>query len=404
METKLTTISKKNEIRERIQLEAGNEAKLHHRCGLAISMGVGKTRIALQNMMALQLENNSSTSPSEKLKFLVVIPRVKIEKAYKDELELLSWTGELDITYTTYRSIPKQILSNFAKIYLDECHSLTWSVELPLKFYNGPILGLTGTPPSYPKSEKGHMVKTYCPIVYTYMTDEAVDDEVLNKFKMFVHPISLNPTSQSFIIKYKNGGQKRTSEMEDYISHSKNIEFGGDGSFQHKQMARIYRLSSMKKYSSKINYLTHNLIPRLAKGNFKYLIFCNTQEQADLLADPRIGSYHANNKDSEENYNRFCKLDKGYMTCVDQIKEGVTIPGLNSVVIMHAYGNERNASQKIGRMLRLSPEDTAIGHILMYRDTVDQTWVKAALSKFHHERLKLFLPETNQSYPLMTSI
>jgi hypothetical protein len=54
---------------------------------------------------------------------------------------------------------------------------------------------------------------------------------------------------------------------------------------------------------------------------------------------------------------------------------------------MHAYGNERKASQRIGRMLRLNPDDTAIIHILCYENTVDETWVKAALEGFDQSKI-----------------
>jgi superfamily II DNA or RNA helicase len=54
---------------------------------------------------------------------------------------------------------------------------------------------------------------------------------------------------------------------------------------------------------------------------------------------------------------------------------------------MHAYGNERKASQRIGRLLRLNPDDKAIIHILCYKDTVDEKWVKDALEGFDQSKI-----------------
>jgi superfamily II DNA or RNA helicase len=54
---------------------------------------------------------------------------------------------------------------------------------------------------------------------------------------------------------------------------------------------------------------------------------------------------------------------------------------------MHAYGNERKASQRIGRLLRLNPDDKAIVHILCYKDTIDEKWVKDALSGFDENKI-----------------
>ena len=54
---------------------------------------------------------------------------------------------------------------------------------------------------------------------------------------------------------------------------------------------------------------------------------------------------------------------------------------------MNAYGNERKASQRIGRLLRLNPQDKAIVHILCYTGTVDERWVKEALEGFDQGKI-----------------
>ena len=65
-----------------------------------------------------------------------------------------------------------------------------------------------------------------------------------------------------------------------------------------------------------------------------------------------------------------------------QLSEGVNIPDLRVGIIWHAFGNERKAAQRIGRLLRLSPDQTATLHLLMYQDTVDEQWVDQALAAF----------------------
>jgi hypothetical protein len=54
---------------------------------------------------------------------------------------------------------------------------------------------------------------------------------------------------------------------------------------------------------------------------------------------------------------------------------------------MHAYGNERKAAQRIGRLLRLNPDEKAIVHILCYMGTVDERWVKEALETFDQSKI-----------------
>ena len=54
---------------------------------------------------------------------------------------------------------------------------------------------------------------------------------------------------------------------------------------------------------------------------------------------------------------------------------------------MHAYSNNRKTAQKLGRLLRLNPDDTAGVHVLCYRRTVDEEWVKSALSHLNQEKI-----------------
>ncbi len=78
--------------REEIQKKA-LEIGLHYkRAGLAISMGVGKTRIAIQHLQRCY---------NPFIKALVVIPKLSVADAWKDELEkidLLSLESHLTFT------------------------------------------------------------------------------------------------------------------------------------------------------------------------------------------------------------------------------------------------------------------------------------------------------------------
>ena len=64
---------------------------------------------------------------------------------------------------------------------------------------------------------------------------------------------------------------------------------------------------------------------------------------------------------------------------------------------MHAYGNERKSAQRIGRLLRLNPDETATCHILCYKGTVDEKWVTNALSEFDDSKIKYYDP-LNKTY------
>jgi superfamily II DNA or RNA helicase len=124
----------------------------------------------------------------------------------------------------------------------------------------------------------------------------------------------------------------------------------------------------------------------------KCIVFANTQKQADKMCP---WSYHSGNKNSQDNLELFSdgRIDK--LSCVLQLSEGVTIPGLKQGIIMHAYGNERKTAQRIGRLLRLNPTETATCHILCYKDTIDEKWVTQALKGFDQSKIKFYNPLDN---------
>jgi superfamily II DNA or RNA helicase len=119
----------------------------------------------------------------------------------------------------------------------------------------------------------------------------------------------------------------------------------------------------------------------------KCIIFCNTQDQADKMCEH---SYHSNNPDSEDNLEKFKKGDIYKLSCVMQLNEGVNIPYLREGIIMHSYGNERKANQRIGRLLRLNPTETSTVHILCYAGTVDEKWVVEALKDLDKEKITYY--------------
>ena len=140
------------------------------------------------------------------------------------------------------------------------------------------------------------------------------------------------------------------------------------------------RMKAMMEYPSKEKY-TKKLMESIST---KCIVFANTQAQADRLCNY---SYHSGNKESEDNLILFKEGKINKLSTVLQLSEGVNIPNLRQGIIMHAYGNERKSSQRIGRLLRLNPDEKAIVHILCYVDTIDEKWVTEALEGFDQTKV-----------------
>jgi superfamily II DNA or RNA helicase len=365
--------SKRNEI----QNEAFNICMKHHRTGLAISVGVGKTRIGIRHIKYM-LDKSTTLFP----KVLVVAPKKSIFESWKNEFKELKLENLLEhVEFVTYRSLPKKNPASYDSVYLDECHNLTPS-HLPfLSEYKNNIVGLTGTPPRYKNSKRGQIIQVYCPIRYSYITDDAVEDGVLNDYTIVVHPIQLSERKNFPVTNKKTGGVFYTTEVDNYKYWENRISMAGPGKPQ--MMTRVMRMKAMMEYRSKEDY-AKDLLNMI---DDKCIIFANTTDQADRLSEY---SYHSKNNDSKENLEKFGTGEIDSLSCVLQISEGVNIPNLKSAIILHAYGNEKKLMQRLGRLMRLKPDEKATIHILMFEGTQDQNWVEQALADFDQSKIVYF--------------
>lgn len=315
--------------REIIQKEALEEAIKHKRCTLAISMGVGKTRMGIQH-----LQKNYHAF----IKALVVIPKLSIKKSWLDELEKMDIQSLANhIEFVTYISLNKKNPNEYDIVYLDECHNLLETHDSFLSNFKGKILGLTGTPPVKKFTEKYKMVQKYCPVKYNFSIDDATDSSILNDYKIVIHELELSKL-KTLKKKKKDGGHWYTSEYDDYMYLCQKLATA-NGSKQ-IQMASIFRMRGIMEYNTKELYVKSLLL----NIKEKCIVFANTQDQADKICKH---SYHSNNINSEDNLQKFNDGRITQMSCVLQLSEGITIPNLKQGIIMHAYGNERKTAQRI---------------------------------------------------------
>jgi len=349
-----------------IQLEALAATDGRQRCSVVLGTGVGKTLVGLNHM-------DRNTTPL--MKCLVVAPKRSIFTSWKDDAEKFNKQYLIGrMVFTTYLSLNKHNPADYDVLYLDESHSLLDSHRSFLENYKGKILGLTGTPPKHKNSEKGRLCQEFCPTIFTFKADDAIENGILNDYKIIVHEIDLG-TATNYQVTMKNKSFL-TSEQQNYTYWSRRIEAGSGN----MHMLRVMRMKAMMEYPSKERYAKI----LFSSINSKCILFANTQDQADRLCDH---SYHSNNSRSEDNLEKF-KIGKILkLSTVLQLNEGVNISNLRQGIIMHAYGNERKAAQRIGRLLRLNPDDKAVVHILCYIGTIDEKWVKEALEGFDQTKI-----------------
>jgi superfamily II DNA or RNA helicase len=351
----------------------------YNRSTAALGTGIGKTRTGLLFLEHhYQLKLKTTLFP---LKILIVAPKKVLFAEWAKEIKQWKFDHLLDnITFSTYISLTKHDPIEYDLVVFDECHSIKESHLSFLTNYSGIILGLTGTPPVNEYTEKYKIIQKYLPVVYTYLVDDAIDDNILNDYHIYVHELHLGK-EQNVEVKLKNKPSFFTTEKDNYAYWTNRLL----SSFypKEKQMNNIMRMKALMTYPSKELY-AKKLINHVSKSGEKLIVFANTQEQADKLSK---FSYHSNNSESEDNLNKFKSGEIKILSSVMQLSEGVNIPDLKQCIIMHAYGNERKSNQRLGRMVRLSPDDKAVIHILCFKGTVDEDWVNSALSALDSNKI-----------------
>lgn len=359
-------------LRDKLQQEALIEACRFRRSGLNLSVGFGKTKIGL-----MYLERAGGNT-------LIVVPKLDIIKSWKDDAVKFGLEDVVDrCTFTTYLSLHKYSPKDYQNLILEEAHNTKYSHERFLSEFEGNILGLTGTPPVWKNSEKGQMMVKYYPIRYTYSTDEAVEDNILNDYSIYVHFIPLS-TTKDLKIEYTKGGKRShfyTSEKDQYDYASRQIDTAITD--KQKMYANINRINKLKQFNSKEHY-TLALTEQINQEE-KVIIFCNTIEQAEKMC-----TYAHHSKLKESPLEDFKQGHITRLSCVEQLSEGINIPNLKHAVLMHTYsGSSPKAKQKFGRLMRLPTDQTATIHILCYENTVDERWVYDNLKNFNKEKIKL---------------
>lgn len=318
---------------------------------VAIGTGVGKTRLCLID---------AKFHYQDKL-FLVVGPKLSVKQTWEDEIKKWGFEG-INFEFVTYRSLNTKNPKDYAGVYLDECHNILSIHENFLKRFNKRIVGITGSPPTYKKGSKYLLLEKYCPIRFEYLANDAINDQILNKCRFIIHYLDLS--ERKFFVNNKFP----VTEIKAYKYWSDKIveAIENNESDNTLKKLRVMRMKSMENYPTKMYYVKY-LITRIKK---KCIIFTPLKSQADFISKH---SYHSSNPDSLDNLDKFKKGEINYLSCVNQLSEGINIPGLEVGIITHNYANPTKTIQKIGRLLRLNPDKVSDIHILCFKNTVDES-------------------------------
>lgn len=125
------------------------------------------------------------------------------------------------------------------------------------------------------------------------------------------------------------------------------------------------------------------LISKL-KDKKKFICFCTSIDQAELLGGDK--AIHSNNKDNFKILDDFQNNKIKELYCIDKIKEGSNLNGIEAGIIIQLDGKELPFIQKHGRVLR---SDNPIQFIFYFKNTRDVEYLSNILNNINKEYVQI---------------
>lgn len=359
------------------------------KCTLVLSTGFGKSKVAIDIIKYKQphtvyifVNSDHLKTNSWKKEFI----KYGLEDYYNNNV--------ITETYqTAYKWTEDNIPDKDAFIIMDEADFAADVPEFSKVFYTFKdynILALTG----FITESKKLWFEIHCPVLFTYTSEEAQDDGVLNKIRFTFVKYDLSKNPKDITVTYKKAG------IEKSFSQSENSAYAyAEEKFIKAIVAKsmlmdkfAYGEIPMEEYERKISQadylinkassdrrdlLLHSiasaekvklLISYLLKENpdSKIIIFSKRNEQSLKICGP--DNVYNGTLDKKALQSKITDFEQGtikFLGVCDKINRGANIENLNIGILESFFGSDTNAVQRFGRLMRLDPNEIADLFILL---------------------------------------
>jgi len=316
----------------------------------------------------------------EKKKSLLVVPTEKLrDRNWKEEFK--TW-NKLDVfnkyvDVCCYASLKNIDLSLYHIVALDECHNITINnVQVfKLHYERLKILCLTATEPR--EDEKKHILYDMlkCTVIYRLTLKEAILKGIVAPLKIFVHELQLS-TEKCYPVKYKDKttGLEKTfyqSELEMYNYIDKRLY----NKLNPTKFDYLFRAKFI--YNSKTKTMYAKKLITSIPSNKRIIVFSQSISQIEELLQEVFHS-----KVNDKYYNLFIEEKINRLGVVNSLNEGDNIKNLDIGILVQINSNPKNLFQRIGRILRYRKNHTAIIHLIILKNTVDEIWYQDILRDY----------------------
>ena len=307
----------------------------------------GKTKIALSAVNLIEATKLISV-PSE---FIIDSWKAECKKWHIDETQF---------DFCCHASLHKQ--EHYDILIIDEIHSAISDIRIEgiKQIKPDRIIGLSGSMSS--KAKEVLKEKLGLEIKMEYTVGQAVEHNVVADYRIYVHKVELLPDEL-----------KEYNKLTSTVNWCKENGRGKQLMFSSLKRARfLYNLKSKNEY-------TKELI-----NNFdRYLLFAQLTSVADELC---TYSFHAKSK---ENYlELFMEEEINHLGVCKLANEGVTVPNLDTAIIVAVNSSEISAIQRILRTMTNEGNDKIASiHVVISKDTQEEKWLENSIKTFDNTKI-----------------
>ena len=331
------------------------------------SVRSGKTRQLLTAIREMS-DNDLDTT------ILVGYPNVDIKNSWIDECKKLDYYP--NITYSTFKSLKKVQDNKYDFVVFDESHAIPPDNILPIVSKivknNDKVILASGT---YSEDTLLNLkFSTGLQQIVDYSTDDAINDGIVNNFKIEVHLFKLDNTKS-----VQFGGLKKwySTDYKECLRMSKKI----DNSFgQDKMMAALFRMKMINSCQSLIRNVQQWIKDNPDK---RFILFTGDEKVGMNYNIPMFNSKSKNNdvlKDFQEyRSNSLCLIKKG--------GTGVTYEGLDTILITDINSNSETLEQRCGRSLLFEEGKESTVHIFCSTEEFQMRWLESSLKSINPDRI-----------------
>lgn len=331
------------------------------------SVRSGKTRILLTAIREMS-DNNLDIS------ILVSTPQVDIMHSWIQECEKLDYYPKIE--YCNFKSLHKVQDNKYDFVVMDEAHSIPPDNILPIVSKivknNDKVILASGT---YSEDTLLNLkIATDLEQIVDYSTDDAINDGIVNNFKVEVHLFNLdNSKSVQF------GGLKKwySTDYKECLRMSKKVDesFGQD-----KMMTALFRMKMINSCQSLIRNVQQWIKDNPDK---RFILFTGDEKVGMNYNIPMFNSKSKNNdvlKDFQEyRSNSLCLIKKG--------GTGVTYEGLDTILITDINSNAETLEQRCGRSLLFEEGKESTVHIFCSTEEFQMRWLESSLKSINPNRI-----------------